>query len=121
MVQTNISKVPSTSGRNWSEDERVAALDRYDILDTPTEPIFDDIARLASEALGAPIAHDVASVTVLHDSAMMADAWATAITVMGQQRGMALATRHGLAARLVRRDGGRGIEYMTPALAAMLG
>jgi hypothetical protein len=31
-------------------------LDRYDILDTPTEPIFDDIARLASEALGAPIA-----------------------------------------------------------------
>ncbi|WP_188065139.1 FAD:protein FMN transferase [Sphingobium sp. KCTC 72723] len=71
-------------------------------------------------ALGAPIAHDVASVTVLHDSAMMADAWATAITVMGQQRGMALATRHGLAARLVRRDGGRGIEYMTPTLAAML-
>jgi hypothetical protein len=56
MVQTNISRVPSTSGRNWSEDERVAALDRYDILDTPTEPIFDDIARLASEALGAPIA-----------------------------------------------------------------
>ncbi|BBE00231.1 PAS domain S-box protein (plasmid) [Sphingobium amiense] len=31
-------------------------MDRYDILDTPTEPIFDDIARLASEALGAPIA-----------------------------------------------------------------
>lgn len=56
MVQTNISRVPSASGRNWSEDERVAALDRYDILDTPTEPIFDDIARLASEALGAPIA-----------------------------------------------------------------
>lgn len=72
-------------------------------------------------ATGAPIAHDVASVTVLHDSAMMADAWATAITVMGHERGMALATRHGLAARLVRRDGARGVEYMTPALAAMLG
>ena len=68
----------------------------------------------------APIIPDVASVTVLHDSAMMADAWATAITVMGHERGMALATRHGLAARLVRRDGARGVEYMTPALAAML-
>lgn len=69
---------------------------------------------------GAPIAQGVASVTVLHDSAMLADAWATTITVLGHDRGMALATRHGLAARLVRRDGPRGVEYMTPALAAML-
>jgi thiamine biosynthesis lipoprotein len=71
-------------------------------------------------ATAAPIIEGVASVTVLHDSAMMADAWATAITVMGPDKGMALATLHGLAARLVMRmaDGGR--EYMTPALAAML-
>lgn len=68
----------------------------------------------------APINNDVASVTVLHDSAMLADAWATAITVLGHDLGMALATRHGLAARLVRREGVRGQEYMTPALAAML-
>lgn len=67
-----------------------------------------------------PIANGVASVTVLHESAMLADAWATAITVVGHDRGMALATRHGLAARLVRREGDRGLEYMTPALAAML-
>ncbi|MCP1470569.1 thiamine biosynthesis lipoprotein [Sphingobium sp. OAS761] len=71
-------------------------------------------------ATGRPIPADVASVTVLHESAMMADAWATAITVAGPEKGMALATREGLAARLVRRDGDRGIEYMTPALAAML-
>jgi thiamine biosynthesis lipoprotein len=69
---------------------------------------------------GAPIANDVASVTVLHQSAMLADAWATAITVMGHRRGMELATRHGIAARLVLREGERGQEYMTPALAAML-
>ena len=36
--------------------ERRAALARYAILDTPPEPDFDDIARLAAEALGAPIA-----------------------------------------------------------------
>lgn len=70
---------------------------------------------------GRPVANDVASVTVLHESAMLADAWATAITVMGHERGMALATRQGLAVRLVRRQGDRGVEYMTPALAAMLG
>lgn len=83
-----------------------------------------DGARLSHSidpATGAPIAQGVASVTVLHDSAMLADAWATAITILGHDRGMALATRHGLAARLVlRRDSGP-MEYMTPALAAMLG
>ncbi len=68
----------------------------------------------------APIAGDVASVTVLHESAMWADAWATAITVMGCDRGMVIATRHGIAARLIRRNAGIGQEYMTPAMAAML-
>lgn len=69
---------------------------------------------------GAPIAEGVASVTVLHASAMMADAWATAITVLGPNKGMQVATHQGLAARLLLRtpDGPR--EYMTPALAAML-
>ncbi|PZU60387.1 MAG: thiamine biosynthesis protein ApbE, partial [Sphingobium sp.] len=52
-------------------------------------------------ATGAPIAEGVAAVTVLHASAMLADAWATAITVLGADRGMALATRHNLAARLI--------------------
>ena len=69
---------------------------------------------------GAPIANDVASVTVLHESAMLADAWATAITILGQDRGMALATRQGIAACLMQRTASGGQEYMTPALAAML-
>lgn len=72
-------------------------------------------------ATGAPIASGVASVTVLHDSTMLADAWATAITVLGADRGMALATRNGLAARLVLRTDTGAQEYMTPALAEMLG
>lgn len=71
-------------------------------------------------ASGAPIANDVAAVTILHESAMSADAWATAVTVLGVERGMALATRHGIAARLVRREADGAREYMTPALAAML-
>lgn len=83
----------------------------------------DDDRRLSHSidpATGMPIANDVASVSVLHESAMMADAWATAITVLGHEGGMALATRHGIAARLIRREDDGGQEYMTPALAAML-
>lgn len=84
---------------------------------------IEDNARLSHSidpTTGRPVANDIASVTVLHDSAMLADAWATAITVMGHDRGMALATRQGLAVRLVRRMDDEAQEYMTPALAAML-
>ncbi len=38
------------------EAERLAALDRYGILDTPREPAFDDLASLAAEICEAPIA-----------------------------------------------------------------
>lgn len=84
---------------------------------------MQDGARLShsiNPLTGQPIAEGVASVTVLHEQAMLADAWATAITVMGPNRGMHLATRHGLAARLVMRTPCGAQEYMTPALAAML-
>jgi PAS domain S-box-containing protein len=40
----------------WSEAERVAALESYAILDTPPEEEFEDIARLAADTFGAPIA-----------------------------------------------------------------
>jgi thiamine biosynthesis lipoprotein len=84
---------------------------------------MDGEARLSHSidpARGTPIAPGVASVTVLHERAMLADAWATAITVLGPNQGMALATRHALPARLVLRTRGGAQEYMTPALAAML-
>ncbi len=40
----------------WHEDDRVAALRSYRILDTPRESDFDDIVKLAAEAFRAPIA-----------------------------------------------------------------
>lgn len=72
---------------------------------------------------GWPIAHGLASASVVHDSAMWADGWSTVLMVLGFEAGQALATRHGLAALLVRRrspaEGGGFDEWMSPALRAM--
>lgn len=40
----------------WTESDRLAALLRYGILDTPKEPEFEDIVRLAGDVFEAPIA-----------------------------------------------------------------
>ncbi len=41
--------------RPANETERLAALQRYAVLDTPPEPAFDDLTRLAAQVCGAPI------------------------------------------------------------------
>lgn len=56
---------------------------------------------------GSPVAHKLASVTVIHRSCAYADAYATALTVLGPQEGMALANKLGLAVyMLVKSDTG---------------
>ena len=40
----------------WTESERIAALRRYDILDTPPEPEFDDAVALVKTICDVPIA-----------------------------------------------------------------
>jgi thiamine biosynthesis lipoprotein len=52
---------------------------------------------------GLPIRHALASVTVIHTECMHADAWSTALNVLGPDAGPALADRLGLAARFVLR------------------
>jgi len=47
-----------------------------------------------------PVRHGLASVTVLHESCMQADAWSTALMVLGPDAGLACAERQGLAALL---------------------
>ena len=73
-------------------------------------------------ASAAPIDHGLASVTVVAEDCMHADAWATALIVMGAQRGHALASRLGLAAYfLARRPGGGFDELRTDAFAVLGG
>src|SRR4051812_35104225 len=38
------------------EEERLSALERCKVLDTPPERLFDDVAQLASQLCGTPIA-----------------------------------------------------------------
>lgn len=54
---------------------------------------------------GSPLANDLAAVTVLAESCMVADAWATALMVSGTDAGLELAHGRGLAALFVRIDG----------------
>jgi thiamine biosynthesis lipoprotein len=63
---------------------------------------------------GKPITHKLASVTVLHPSAMTADAMATALLVLGSERGSELALRENLATLFIVRDKDNFIEIMTP-------
>lgn len=69
---------------------------------------------------GRPSRNDIVSVSVLHARAMIADAWATALTIAGPAEGARLAEREGLAARIVTRTGDTAREWMSPALVAML-
>ena len=65
---------------------------------------------------GAPVVNALASVTMLHGECLFADAFATALLVMGPEEGPAFAEANDLAALFVRRDGS---EIATPALLAM--
>ena len=48
--------------------------------------------------------HELVSVTVVHPSAAVADAWATALIVLGPENALRVATKEGLAAYLISRD-----------------
>ena len=64
---------------------------------------------------GRPIIHELASVTVIDDSGYRADALATALLVMGPEKGMELAARENLAVLFLLRNDAGIDERATPA------
>jgi thiamine biosynthesis lipoprotein len=68
------------------------------------------LTHIVDPRLGRPVSHGLASVSVLHDEAALADAWATAITVLGPEEGLRVAAAEGLAAYLIVRTGDGGYE-----------
>lgn len=61
-------------------------------------------SHIIDPVTGRPITHRTTSVTVLAENAMMADAWATAMLALGQEKGLALAEQHKLAVYFISRD-----------------
>ena len=64
---------------------------------------------------GRPVTHQLASVTVLHKIAMVADAIATALLVMGPEAGRQLAEQENWAALFILRDKNNFVEIKTIA------
>lgn len=64
---------------------------------------------------GKPIQHNLVSVTVLAETCMDADAYATALTVMGPEQALAFAENKELAVLLIVRENGDFKEYTSTA------
>jgi thiamine biosynthesis lipoprotein len=64
---------------------------------------------------GYPIQHNLVSVTVISETCMDADAYATALTVMGAEKALEFANQKGLAVLLVTRENDQYKEYTSTA------
>ncbi|WP_426113104.1 FAD:protein FMN transferase [Massilia sp. PWRC2] len=62
-------------------------------------------AHTIAPALQQPLANTLAAVSVLASACMLADAWATALLVAGEENGLALARRYAIDALFVVREG----------------
>jgi thiamine biosynthesis lipoprotein len=80
---SDLSMATSGDYRNFFEEDGV----RYSHIINPTT--------------GKPVDHRTASVTVLAENAMMADAWATALLVAGEKEGLSIAEKHQIAALFI--------------------
>ncbi|MEA2119133.1 FAD:protein FMN transferase [Halovibrio sp. HP20-50] len=63
---------------------------------------------------GRPVTHQVASVSVFHPSNAWADAWATALLVVGEEDAMQMAIENHLKVLLLVRDGEQWRSIVTP-------
>ncbi len=61
-------------------------------------------SHLIDPTTARPVEHQTASATVLADNAMQADAWSTAMLVLGRERGLEVAKHHNIAVQFIERD-----------------
>ncbi len=73
------------------------------------------LSHLIDPRSGSPITHGLASVTVIAPRCATADAWATALSVLGQEQGPQLAEDQGLAAHFIVRAADGSFTHQTTA------
>lgn len=79
------------------------------------------VAHIIDPRTGRPAEHGLASVTVVHEEAAWADAWATALQVLGPEDGRRTAEAQELAAYfIVRQADGTFESFMTAAFEPLL-
>ena len=80
------------------------------------------ISHTINPATGRPIEHNLASVTVIHESCATADGWATALNVLGPTAGFEVAEAENIAAlMLIREKDGTFSQKSTPAFDGLHG
>jgi thiamine biosynthesis lipoprotein len=77
-------------------------------------------SHVIDPATSRPVSHDLASVTVFAASSMEADAWSTALMVMGAEKGVQWCDAHNVAALFFIRGGDKTIEIRKSAAAKSL-
>ena len=125
----------SPAGRSWrvavespvAGERRPYALLELDGFAVSTSGDYRDFRDTAGRRVShtidprtaAPVTHRLTSVTVVHRSTAMADAFSTALMVLGPDEGMMAARRLGLAALFIERPPGEGsfVESQTPGFA----
>lgn len=70
-------------------------------------------SHLIDPKTGYPIQHNLVAVTVITDKSIHADGLATALIVMGKDKGMELANREGIAALFITREMNEFVEYQS--------
>ena len=70
---------------------------------------------------GRPVTHQLASVSVFHPSNTWADAWATALLVVGEESAMEMAVENSLKVLLLIRDGEEWQSVASPAFVNVFG
>lgn len=61
-------------------------------------------SHLIDPTTGRPVQHRTASATVIAENAMLADAWSTAMLILGREHGMEVANDHNVAVQFIDRD-----------------
>lgn len=71
-------------------------------------------SHLIDPTTGYPVTHQTASATVLAENAMLADAWSTAMLILGREQGMEVAKANDIAVQFIERvpTSGQG-DYRT--------
>ncbi len=73
------------------------------------------VSHIIDPRTGRPVIHTLASVSVVAETCMEADAWATALSVLGPEEGLEVARREGLAALFIAHPPGGELEETSTA------